>query len=124
MTREQARFLGPWMTRWGNGENVEFFQNGGWKSMDFTMYKEFRIKPEPEPSFRPWQPEEVPVGAMIRYKGGGRSTIILSTGQNGNIWDGSHPLSGHNNYTPLHALLTAEHSFDHGKTWLPCGVLE
>jgi hypothetical protein len=77
----------------------------------------FRIAPEPPAKrYRPWTPEEVPVGAVTRPKVGGDILMII-----GRI-DGAL-LAGDSGPYPLSALLDArEHSTDNGKTWLPCGV--
>lgn len=78
----------------------------------------FRLAPEPPAKrYRPWTPEEVPVGAVTRAKFGGDVLMIIGRRENGAL------LAGDNGEYPLSALLDArEHSTDGGKTWLPCGV--
>ncbi len=94
---------------------------------------DYRIKPEPE--LRPWKPEEVPVGALLR------STQLLATlilnvfkdKTTGYYCLGFSAYSSFKDccvsrYMFLGDLVTSiekfEHSTDHGKTWLPCGVVE
>jgi len=85
----------------------------------------YRIKPTP--TLRPWRPEEVPVGAIVRdpkynsvwlitalweqHKGSGDYRVFL----NGGNYEG-HKLE----YFTDDKML---YSPDHGKTWLPCGVV-
>jgi hypothetical protein len=42
----------------------------------FDRPGEYRIKPEPK--LRPWKPEEVPVGGVIRRKSDGSRMLIIS----------------------------------------------
>lgn len=87
----------------------------------------FKVKPEPE--LRPWRPEEVPVGALIRWKSEVREQFTGSQGFDICIIQG---ISGYRlltgipfcNFTFNTVLKNHEHSLDHGKTWLPCGVQE
>lgn len=62
-----------------------------------------------EPKLRPWEPEEVPLGAWMRHKQSLRRYLIISDGLE----------EGHADW-----LSNYEHSIDGGKTWLPCGVEE
>jgi len=93
-----------------NRDNSEHFLQ-----LDIGLY---RIKIEKK--FRPWKPEEVPVGALIRgtmYP----DTKYLIVGINHD----KQLMFGHNATQRLTSELnTYEHSLDLGKTWLPCGVLE
>lgn len=79
----------------------------------------YRIKPEPK--LRPWRPEEVPVGCLVR---------LLSRDSEHNRYilvsiNGSHMSFGMAGYQSLvDAFNSFEHSTDGGKTWLPCGVME
>lgn len=82
----------------------------------WSSFYEYRIKPEPH--YRPWKPEEVPVGARIRIKETSFYSIIASCADN-SVWI---PQSGYYLAQTL-SLDKFEHSLDHGKTWLPCGVL-
>lgn len=81
---------------------------------------EYRIKPEL--ILRPWKPEEVPVGCLLRYKNY-PETVFLCLGYNSSKI--SEPIfdSGNECLTFEQALKNREHSIDKGKTWLPCGVI-
>jgi hypothetical protein len=77
----------------------------------------WRIKPEP--NLRPWKPEEVPVGAMVRNIGT-RSRYLITE------WCCARPseiVISCCVYSFETMLRSYEHSLDHGKTWLPCGVM-
>lgn len=90
----------------------------------FDYPERFRIKP-PASILRPWKPEEVPVGALIKW-GGKQRCLILGITEDRLVWitasvtelkDSVQPY-------PLYVFNDATYSLDHGKTWLPCGVLE
>ena len=81
----------------------------------------FRLATEPPAKkFRPWTPEEVPVGARFRFNNTGSHQWII-TGWNLVVIHVSNPAR---NSIPMEDALTegCEHSLDNGKTWLPCGV--
>jgi hypothetical protein len=84
---------------------------------DSHSYK-FRLAPEPPAKeWRPWTAEEVPVGAQVRYKGNSKSIRMLI------VCDREpHLLSQSSHWKLQDLLVSMEHSIDHGKTWLPCGV--
>lgn len=94
------------------------FTNSNWK---------WRIKPTP--TLRPWRAEEVPVGALIRWKIETKHCYDGMCGFDICLIAGVHT---HRVLTSIHAsnysfdncLKMFEHSLDHGKTWLPCGVVE
>ena len=79
----------------------------------------FRLAPEPPAKkFRPWKPEEVPVGAQTKTKVCD-SEIQMIVGRNllGVL------LAQDNGAYPFCDILELRlHSLDGGKTWLPCGV--
>lgn len=78
---------------------------------------DFRLAPEPPAKkFRPWTPDEVPVGALIRAIGLQWRSLIWAAHANGDIGCMTGALE------PEYALRNHEHSIDGGKTWLPCGV--
>lgn len=82
-----------------------------------SRYYIFRLAPEPPPKkFRPWNPEEVPLGAQIRAIGLIWRGLILAVRANGEIqcMPGFIPLE--------YAFENHEHSTDNGRTWKPCGV--
>jgi len=88
---------------------------------------EYRIKPEPK--YRPWTAEEVPVGALLhRLFEPNKITVILGTTSDKVILSGPAPagslfINDLFTYHGGHNGDRVEHSLDHGKTWLPCGVL-
>ena len=89
------------------------------------MPKNYRIKPESK--YRPWGPQEVPVGALIRMKNSyGRVLItgVTFVGGGGEFTIQDSARYGPNSYSADDALLSCEHSTDHGETWWPCGVME
>lgn len=77
----------------------------------------YRIRPQPR--LRPWKPEEVPVGAQVRYAGNLDSVRMLIITNLGDAL-----LGGGGRWTVNDLFLSMEHSLDGGKTWLPCGTLE
>lgn len=93
--------------------------------LHFNMpVEDYRIKPEPK--FRPWKPEEVPVGALIRFQPHDSTIVgkylIIASDFAGIVYCNtiSNPVL---QKSSLHNLLKYEHSIDYGKTWLPCGVM-
>lgn len=79
---------------------------------------EFRAKPEPK--FRPWKPEEVPVGARYRRKGETAycQTILGFT-------PAGVTTSADDQNRPFDLMFDrCEYSTDGGKTFKPCGVLD
>lgn len=85
----------------------------------------FRLAPEPPAKrYRPWTPEEVPVGALIRHKDWMAGDRLMICGVWGAIprvlWCYNEGISD----KPAEWVLNSgwEHSTDNGKTWLPCGV--
>lgn len=126
MNREQWKERLSLIQAFVDGKEVELKVCGQWMrinaSPDFnSKLEDYRIKPEPK--LRPWKPEEVPIGGVAIRHNNTQSkpgTILEITGNTIYIWDcgRSFPVSLETlckNYT---------HSLDHGKTWLPCGVLE
>lgn len=82
----------------------------------------FRLAPEPPAKrYRPWTPDEVPVGALIRFKdwSDGCRLMICGAWNGGVMWSTAEGVA----IKPPETLLSDwEHSTDNGKTWLPCGV--
>ncbi len=100
-------------------------------SNDNDILDKYKFRIKPTPTIRPWRPEEVPVGALIRPKmGGWTPRVILYYGKvssNSSMYV-CYPFV--DTFTPPFSgdslggcLENREHSLDHGKTWLPCGVL-
>lgn len=90
----------------------------GKRDEERILYK-FRLAPEPPAKkWRPWNPEEVPVGAQTKTKVCD-SEIQMIVGRNllGVL------LAQDNGAYPFRDMLELRlHSLDNGKTWLPCGV--
>lgn len=84
----------------------------------------FRIAPEPPAKkWRPWTLEEVPIGALIRWKSDsnkGVRSLIVSAHETpgGAVWI----CSGQKTIWNAEEAVKLEYSIDNGKTWLPCGV--
>ena len=103
-------------------KDVEIFGPvGKWEPVHFPRWAwsdtQYRIKPTA--TLRPWTADEVPIGAILRYKGNNQSIrmLIVCNQQTG--------LCGYKTNFPYDYLLDEmEHSTDSGKTWLPCGVME
>ena len=73
-----------------------------WEQKDYCVI--------PDPNYRPWTADEVPLGAQMRTGTNGEYRWLIDT-------------SGHNR-ARKEWCETSEHSTDGGKTWLPCGVVE
>lgn len=135
MNREEAKQLLPIIEAYGKGSIIQTTHKGkdNWTdypsvpmSFDDSLRLDYRIKPEPK--LRPWKPEEVPVaGFLIRFEKESMisaSYLVIARDLQGVI------VSNTSSYEPClskyshEKLLTCEYSTDHGKTWLPCGVLE
>ncbi len=81
---------------------------------------------EPKPTLRPWKPEEVPVGALIRGSHHG-VRVIMGYGKVDNSSNLYVLYWGHCEMTGdglIICLQDREHSLDNGRTWHPCGILE
>ncbi len=82
----------------------------------------FRLAPQPPAKkWRPWTPEEVPVGAVVRTARTGQPFRWLIVAV---CSDGITTCGGSACVTQKHQWLmdSCEYSPDNGKTWLPCGV--
>jgi len=127
---------------WAQGKRVEAGSTGGdgWMLIDpvgecrrgthsqsvFGCRNEYRFRLAPEPPakrYRPWTPEEVPVGGLFRKKGFTGVSLILSNGASKE--SGVSYVSSDNQLAKVRyqdALGFYERSLDNGKTWIPCGV--
>lgn len=126
MNREEAKQLAAIMQAYADGKTIQgLFASGEWIDLDSPSFKyafsTYRIKQEPK--LRPWKPEEVPVGAVVKC--GNNRWLITACWNNNPFLNGSCEHTYEKSPT-LKTLAGAEytHSLDHGKTWLPCGVLE
>ncbi len=118
---------------WEDGKTVQFRRVGMGK--DWHDYEdrerpiflaqeyEWRIKPEPpQPKFRAWKPEEVPVGAVIRPRNErGHSWIISGYSiNNGTI------AIGQASERTVNEFLTRDYEYkwphEDDTKWRPCGV--
>jgi hypothetical protein len=73
-----------------------------WEQKDYCVI--------PDPTYRPWTADEVPLGAWMRSKRNPQDRALIqwvSSQCDREMW-----------------LDKNEHSTDGGKTWLPCGVVE
>lgn len=80
----------------------------------------FRLAPEPPAKkFRPWTPDEVPVGVKMREKEccGWFTPTCAGAGEIETVVEGVVERISLTDLFENH-----EHSLDNGKTWLPCGV--
>ena len=110
------------MQAYVDGKEVETFSPcKKWERLTAPRWgwddNQYRIKPTV--TLRPWTADEVPIGAILRYKGNNQSIrmLIVCNQQTG--------LCGYQTNFPYDYLLDEmEHSIDGGKTWLLCGVME
>ena len=130
--RVEAEAVGQFKHRFAPVHSIGS-KDGYWNPNVFAdtgeVYK-FRLVPEPPAKrYRPWTPEEVPVGAVIRRKGVSGISVILSNGATRKI--GLSYISSSNSLslaTYAAALEFCQHPIDpigtpdSKRTWLPCGV--
>mgnify|MGYP003553534047 FL=1 len=104
----KANYAGSW--------HVNKTYRWNWECCDYRI--------APEPKLRPWKPEEVPVGALIKYE---RTVAVLSYRTKSVfgfvIYLDNGVVDGRGwGYSEVYDLIS--HSIDGGKTWLPCGIME
>lgn len=120
MTRQAAAKHRDVINAWAAGKTIQYLHyTNEWRDIEnpcFHPYTEYRIKPEPR--WRPWRVEEVPVGKLARYKDGTRGTLLITGAVMLDIYIGIR------RYDAANVLANMEVSLDDGKTWQPCGVLE
>ena len=128
MTPEQVKFAqtDQICIAFANGKTIQALYDDGYRDLDglhdwiFTLGKSAPCRIKPTPTLRPWRPEEAPVGAVVRNIGTKSRYLITD-------WCCAAPsvvkVSGCD-YSFAVMLASYEYSLDHGKTWLPCGVLE
>ena len=93
----------------------------GERDDDRIRYK-FRLAPEPPAKkWRSWTPEEVPIGALIRFAPVVTSHCWMITGWNLASFFTSNSAMGPVRFEEAEGK-GCQHSIDNGKTWLPCGV--
>jgi hypothetical protein len=121
----------PFVQAAAKGKTIQHkscLSTSGWHDMDPNIEWSFcdhsscyRIKPSPK--LRPWRPEEVPVGALIKWKTDPTNTRYLIVGSQDTIGHIIVSYPNDRSYRQVSLINNAEHSLDHGKTWLPCGVM-
>lgn len=115
MTKEEVLKAANVMIAYANGKRIGIRPIRSTEPLLHILYvptwnweqKEYCVIPDP--TYRPWTADEVPLGAWVRMKNmnNTRSMIVSASALN------------------LEMLFqTYEHSTDGGKTWLPCGVME
>lgn len=133
MKLSQAKEYLPFVQAAAEGKTIQYKNKGQdtWLNWDNhwdvctngLFSYELRIKPLP--TYRPWKPEEVPVGCWYRSKNTiGYISMILTNGKDSGYCIVSDFIIN-NSYVYSHEELfnSFEHSINNGKTWLPCGVL-
>ena len=122
---------------WKRGEPVEFWDDsippsGDWSpclsdhSYNIGEVNSIILRKPAQPAtkFRPWRPEEVPVGCLLRVKNSPLSYCTWMALNSSVSGVGYVTLSSVGNITQLELMESFEHSIDQGKTWQPCGVME
>ena len=116
MTKEEVLEAANVMIAYANGKKIGtrprrstepllgilYVPTWNWEQKDYCVI--------PDPTYRPWTADEVPLGAWMRFKKviDDRSILAWTSNQaDRDMW-----------------LDEREHSIDGGKTWLPCGVVE
>jgi hypothetical protein len=109
-TIEAIKVMQAWVD--GKGIEVTLRDDTDWATTvrpAWNWYEStYRIKPAS--TLRPWTADEVPLGAIIRFKEAPYDRHLLgwvSVQADRDLW-----------------LEEREYSTDGGKTWLPCGVME
>jgi hypothetical protein len=121
MTREQWKERLPIIQAFVEGKEVQFQdKHGYWMTipgLNFDRHTDrYRIKPEPK--LRPWKPEEVPVGGVIRRKSDGSRMLIINVFQSGvHVGDSTTPVG-------FDSLLKNFERFVGFGECQPCGVQE
>ncbi len=122
MKLSQAKDYLPFVQAAAEGKTIQCFEDQIWKTLHpdidtIEIHRPNALRIKPGAKLRPWTPEEVPVGALLRWKDTPLTSVILGIRN-------SH-LVGCNDTYPLALVLTTMlHSTDGGKTWQPCGVME
>ena len=129
MTREELKRHWIFIEKFKDGASIQRYEYGGWLDVvdfDYTINCNFRIKPTPKPpQYRPWRPEEVPVGEQVRRKdqSNEQARCMIVGVENFGLIYVSSPAWIKSKFSTLEFFDEWTHSLDQGKTWLPCGVL-
>ncbi len=105
-------------------KDLQYNSISGWRNMNDCQYPnpDMEIRIKPEPTLRPWKPEEVPVGAVVKS---GNNRWLITAVWNGKLFMNGCDLHDDERSPSLQTLTMGyEHSLDHGITWQPCGILE
>jgi hypothetical protein len=116
MTKEEVLEAANVMIAYANGKKIGtrprrstepllsilYVPTWNWEQKDYCVI--------PDPNYRPWTADEVPLGAWMREKQDvSHRWVVIDTGDV--LWR-QNWFEGY------------EHSTDKGVTWLPCGVME
>lgn len=116
MTKEEVLKAANVMIAYANGKRIGIRPIRSTEPLLHILYvptwnweqKEYCVIPDP--TYRPWTADEVPLGAWMRFKRNPQDRVLLgwvSVQSDRDLW-----------------LDEREYSTDGGKTWLPCGVME
>ncbi len=127
MTANETKALLPILLAFAERKTIQYKDSGmrQWVDIDpsqsihFVEPNCYRIKTTL--TYRPWKPEEVPVGAVLRHKTVAPlcRRMILQSNDNGIILPYCSTVY---KYSFEEILRDYEHSLNQGHTWLPCGV--
>lgn len=86
MTRQEWKERLPIIQAFAEGKRVQEENVAeGWVDLEDPEFHRpihfYRIAPEP--TYRPWRPEEVPVGAVVRHEKSGERALITAAGADG-----------------------------------------
>lgn len=116
MTKEEVLEAASVMIAYTNGKKIGVRRIRSTEPLLHILYvptwnweeKEYRVIPDP--TYRPWTADEVPLGAWMRFKRNPQDRVLLgwvSVQADRDMW-----------------LDEREHSTDGGLNWKPCGVEE
>jgi hypothetical protein len=130
MNLSQAKDYLPFIQAAAEGKTIQRWDGSTWadwlpdENIEFSDPPEkYRIKPSPK--LRPWKPEEVPVGCLLKDKSLDFSleSISVLLCRRGAWCHYMDHMSAKMTADTTEALLKKfTHSIDGGKTWKPCGV--
>jgi len=115
------------VTQWIDEGVCEYFYVEGWqhypRQMVFSIRSDepfsfYRCKPNS--TLRPWRPEEVPVGALLKHTMFIHAQWLII----GRDDHGSALIMDNNECTWITHYIDYQVSLDHCITWKPCGVME
>lgn len=122
MTKEKhLELVSAW---WDKRLEVDAAGDSEWRIAQYPPEEDsspafYRIRPQPK--LRPWRPEEVPVGALIRSKLNPELRCVIVASGNEVLTVVGRDIQ---HFTFQQALDGAECSLDCGSVWKPCGVEE